>query len=45
VVDGRTHVAAVDPFELMDDPRFADLAGDAATRLRAAVDRVAAHQV
>jgi len=45
VVDGRTHVAAVDPFELMDDQRFAELAGDAATRLRAAVDRVATHQV
>ncbi len=44
VVDGRTHVAAVDPFELMDDPRFADLAGDAHSRLRAAVDRVAAHR-
>ncbi len=45
VVDGRTHVAAVDPFELMNDPRFAELASDAATRLRAAIDRVAAHQV
>ena len=42
-VDGRTRVAAVDPRELMDDPRFAELAADAATRLQAAIDRVAAH--
>jgi len=42
VVDGRTRVAAVDPRELMDDPRFAELAADAAARLQAAVDRVAA---
>ena len=41
VVDGRTRVAAVDPRELMDDPRFAELAGDAAARLQAAIDRVA----
>jgi uncharacterized protein (DUF302 family) len=37
-----TRVAAVDPFELMDDPRFAELAGEAATRLQAAIDAVAA---
>jgi uncharacterized protein (DUF302 family) len=42
VVDGRTRVAAVDPRELMDDPRFAELAADAAARLQAAIDRVAA---
>ena len=39
--DGQTRVAAVDPLELMDDPRFAELAADAGTRLRAAIDRVA----
>jgi uncharacterized protein (DUF302 family) len=33
-----TKVAAVDPHELMDDPRFAALAEDAATRLQAAID-------
>jgi uncharacterized protein (DUF302 family) len=33
-----TKVAAVDPHELMDDPRFAALADDAATRLQAAID-------
>ncbi len=33
-----TKVSAVDPHELMGDPRFAELADDAATRLRAAVD-------
>jgi len=42
VRDGHTRVAAVDPLELMDDPRFAELATEAATRLRAAIDRVAA---
>jgi uncharacterized protein (DUF302 family) len=36
-----TRVAAVDPHQLMDDPRFADLADDAAGRLQAAVDEVA----
>jgi uncharacterized protein (DUF302 family) len=35
-----TRVAAVDPRELLDDPRFADLAGEAAGRLRAAVAAV-----
>ena len=38
-VDGRTRVAAVDPRELIDDPRFAELAADAAGRLQAAIDR------
>ena len=37
-----TRVAAVDPHDLMDDPRFAALADDAARRLRTAVDQVAA---
>ena len=41
VIDGHTRVAAVDPRELMDDPRFAELAADAAARLQAAIDRVA----
>lgn len=41
VVDGRTRVAAVDPLELMSDARFAELAAEAAARLRAAIDRVA----
>ena len=40
-VDGATKVAAVDPHEIMHDPRFADLADDAAGRLRAALDTVA----
>ena len=39
--DGGTKVAAVDPHALIDDPRFADLADDAAGRLRAALDTVA----
>ena len=39
-VDGRTRVAAVDPHELMSDPRFADLAEEAATKLRAAIETV-----
>jgi len=43
-VDGRTRVAAVDPRELMADPRFAELTADAATRLQAAIDRVAVHR-
>ena len=41
-VDGRTRVAAVGPRELIDDPRFAELAADAAGRLQAAIDRVTA---
>lgn len=40
--DRGTRVAAVDPHDLMDDPKFQVLADDAAQRLRAAVDRVAA---
>jgi uncharacterized protein (DUF302 family) len=36
-----TRVAAVDPHELMSDPRFAELADDAARRLRAALDSLA----
>ena len=35
-----TKVSAVDPHELMDDPRFAELADEAAGRLRAAIDAV-----
>lgn len=38
-----TRVAAVDPHELMNDPAFAELADDAATRLATAVDAVARH--
>ncbi len=41
-VEGRTHVAAVDPRALMDDPRFAELADEVAGRLRAAIDQVGA---
>ncbi len=33
-----TRVRIVDPLELMDDPRFADLADEAAGKLQAAVD-------
>lgn len=39
--DGGTKVSAVDPHELMDDPRFANLADEAATRLKAAIEAVA----
>lgn len=39
--DRGTKVAAVDPHELMSDPRFARLADDAAHRLRAAIEHVA----
>jgi uncharacterized protein (DUF302 family) len=42
VTDAGTRVAAVDPHDLMDDPRFKDLADDAAERLRIAVEQVAA---
>jgi uncharacterized protein (DUF302 family) len=38
-----TKVAAVDPLELMGDPRFAELADEAATRLQAAIDALTAH--
>jgi uncharacterized protein (DUF302 family) len=41
-VDGRTRVAAVDPRELMDDPRFASLAEEAAASLRTAIEKVRA---
>jgi uncharacterized protein (DUF302 family) len=40
--DGGTKVSAVDPHELMDDPRFAELADEAATRLRAAIEALTA---
>lgn len=40
-VDGRTRVSAVDPRDLMPDAAFAELAEDAAARLRAAIDKVA----
>lgn len=36
--DGGTRIAAVDPNDLMSDPRLAQLADDAAQRLRAAID-------
>jgi uncharacterized protein (DUF302 family) len=39
--DAGTRVAAVDPHDLMDDPRFGDLTDDAARRLRAVVSTVA----
>jgi uncharacterized protein (DUF302 family) len=35
---GGTRVRAVDPRELMSDPEFAEIAGDAAARLTAALD-------
>jgi uncharacterized protein (DUF302 family) len=40
--EGGTRVAAVDPHELMDDPRFIELADDAANRLRAAIGSLTA---
>lgn len=43
VTEAGTRVAAVDPHELMDDPRFAELAAEAAHRLAAAIDAVASH--
>lgn len=39
--DRGTRVAAVDPHDLMSDPRFDHLADDAARRLRTAVEQVA----
>ncbi len=39
-VDGGTHVGIVDPRSMMDDPQFAELAEEAADRLRAALDAV-----
>ena len=41
-VEGGTRVRVVDPHELMDDPRFSALADEAADRLQAAVDGLAA---
>ena len=38
--DAGTHVAAVDPRDLLDDPRFAALAEEAAERRRAAIAAV-----
>lgn len=35
-----TKVSAVDPLGLMDDPAFADLAGEVSTRLQQAIDHV-----
>jgi uncharacterized protein (DUF302 family) len=37
----RTRVRIVDPRALMDDPRFATLAEEAAARLEAAIDEIA----
>lgn len=37
-----TKVSAIDPHELMSDPRFAELAAEAAARLRAAIEGIAA---
>ena len=39
-IENGTRVSAVDPRELMDDPRFAALADEAAARLRAAINAV-----
>ena len=39
--DAGTHVAIVDPRALITDPRFADLADDAAKHLRVAIDALA----
>lgn len=36
--DGGTRVAIIDPITLMDDPRFAELADEAAGRFQAALD-------
>jgi uncharacterized protein (DUF302 family) len=38
--DTGTHVAAVDPHDLMDDPRFTALTDEAAQRLRAVITAV-----
>jgi len=38
---GGSHVAIADPRELMDDPRFAELADGAAERLQRAIARLA----
>jgi uncharacterized protein (DUF302 family) len=39
---GGSRVAVVDPHELMNDPRLAELADDAAKRLQAAIDSLGA---
>lgn len=39
--DDGTHIAIADPRELMSDPVFSDLAEDAASRLRKALDAIA----
>ncbi|MEO6122443.1 MAG: DUF302 domain-containing protein, partial [Ilumatobacteraceae bacterium] len=39
-VDGGTKISAVDPLELMADPRFSELGSEVSARLRAAVDAV-----
>ena len=41
-VDTGTKISAVDPLELMADPRFSELGSEVSARLRAAVDAVAA---
>jgi hypothetical protein len=40
-VDGRRRLTAVDPWELLNDPRFDQLATQAALRLVAAIAMVA----
>ena len=40
--DGGTRVRVIDPRALMDDPRFASLADEAARKLRAAVSSLSA---
>lgn len=41
-VEGGTKVSAVDPLELMADPKFRELGDEVSTRLRAAIDAVTA---
>ena len=41
-VDGRIRIAAVDPHELMNDLRLSELADEAAVKLSAAIDSLAA---
>lgn len=40
--DSGTRVRVIDPIELMDDPRFGELAGEVAAKLQAAVDDLGA---
>ncbi len=40
-IDGSTRVRAIDPREMMDDPRFASLADGVAESLQAAIDQLA----